>query len=41
MPRIDLNHLELLTGRLQPQLATYTKGLTDRIKLTVSATRRV
>ena len=32
MPRIDLNHLELLTGRLPPQLATYTNGLTDRIK---------
>ena len=32
MPKIDLNHLELLTGRLPPQLATYTKGLTDRIQ---------
>ena len=32
MPRIDLNRLELLTGRLPPQLATYTKGLTDRIQ---------
>ena len=32
MPKIDLNHLELLTGRLPPQLATDTKGLTDRIQ---------
>ena len=32
MPKIGLNHLELLTGRLPPQLAAYTNGLTDRIK---------